>query len=89
MTIIQTNPDNLSELQPVCGEFDLFFLFPSSRAVSEQPEWPDCKLHGDWTQAPGAGGACFSTSWEGDAAEVHDPDEAPPCGCTGTGNSTI
>lgn len=60
------------------------FVSPSSCAVSEQPEWPDCKLHGDWTQVPGAGGACLYSPWEGDTAEVHDPDEAPPCGCSGT-----
>lgn len=69
--------------------FNFIFVSPSSCAVSEQLEWPDCKLHGDWTQVPRTGGACLSPSWEGDAAEIHDPHEAPPRGCSGTQKSTF
>lgn len=68
------------------GQF--IVLSPSSCAVPQQPERPDCELHGDWTGATGGrgGGAHLLSSGEGDAAEVHDPDEAPSRGRTGTGN---
>lgn len=68
----------------VCLLWDLFLsLSPSSRAVPEQPERPDCQLHGDRTQARGAGGEDVLSAGEGEHAEVHDPDEAPSRGRSG------
>lgn len=90
MLILQLkHPVEITLTAPFVGPF--LVLSPSSCAVPQQPERPDCELHGDWTGATergggGGGGAHLLSSGEGDAPEVHDPDEAPPRRRTGTGN---
>lgn len=83
------HPVEITLTAPFVGPF--LVLSPSSCAVPQQPERPDCELHGDWTGATerggGGGGAHLLSSGEGDAPEVHDPDEAPPRRRTGTGNT--
>lgn len=77
------NIQNFFSAVGVCCEIYSLSLSPSSRAVPEQPERPDCQLHGDRTQAPGAGGEALLCPGEGEHAEVHDPDEAPSRGRSG------